>query len=80
MLIKETCHLWVARFLYVLFYEKLFSLTDYDAFKGTIFFYEKNGKRVSQFHMSTGENLLLSILNSLNIRIKDRTRIHIRLL
>lgn len=55
------------------FYEKLFSLTDYDAFKGTIFFYEKNGKRVSQFHMSTGENLLLSILNSLNIRIKDRT-------
>ena len=25
-MIKETCHLRVARFLYVLFYEKLFSI------------------------------------------------------
>ena len=26
MLIKETCHLWVARFCIYLFYEKLFSI------------------------------------------------------
>lgn len=54
------------------FYQKLSTLTDYDTFKGTIFFYEVDGKKVSQFHMSTGENLLISILNSLNIRIQDR--------
>ena len=39
---------------------------------GYIFFYEKNGKRISQFHMSTGENLLISILNSIFLRNKDR--------
>ena len=64
------------------FYEKLLILngdnvTSNDAaqgieFKGDIFYYQKYGKRVSQFHMSTGENLLISILNSLNIRNKER--------
>lgn len=39
---------------------------------GYVFYYEKKGKRVSQFHMSTGENLLISILNSLYIRNNDR--------
>lgn len=39
---------------------------------GFVFYYEKNGKWVSQFHMSTGENLLISILNSINIRNNDR--------
>ena len=30
-----------------------------------IFYYQKGEKRVSQFHMSTGENLMVSILNSI---------------
>lgn len=42
---------------------------------GSIFFYEKGGKRVSQYHMSTGENLLISVLNSLNIRNEDRANL-----
>lgn len=55
------------------YYEKLWMVSNhYDKFKGNIFFYEKNGKRISQFHMSTGENLLVSILNSLYIRNNDR--------
>ena len=55
------------------FYEKLWMVShNYDKFKGNIFFYEKNGKRISQFHMSTGENLLVSVLNSLYIRNNDR--------
>ena len=55
------------------FYEKIWLVSpNYMKFKGEIFFYEKNGKRISQFHMSTGENLLISILNSLYIRNNDR--------
>jgi energy-coupling factor transporter ATP-binding protein EcfA2 len=55
------------------FYEKLWLVSpNYEKFKGNIFFYEKKGKRISQFHMSTGENLLISILNSLYIRNNDR--------
>lgn len=42
---------------------------------GSIFFYEKGGKRISQYHMSTGENLLISVLNSLNIRNEDRANL-----
>ena len=59
------------------FYEKLWLVSpNYEKFKGNIFYYEKNGKRISQFHMSTGENLLISILNSLYIRKKDRANIN----
>jgi ABC-type molybdenum transport system ATPase subunit/photorepair protein PhrA len=55
------------------FYEKVWLVSrNYGKFKGNIFYYEKNGKRISQFHMSTGENLLISILNSLYIRNNDR--------
>lgn len=55
------------------FYETLWLVSpNYEKFKGDIFFYEKNGKRISQFHMSTGENLLISVLNSLYIRNNDR--------
>ena len=59
------------------FYEKLFKINNADAgpdiqFSGDIFYYEKDGKRVSQFHMSTGENLLISVLNSINLRNSDR--------
>lgn len=58
------------------FYEKLWMVShNYDKFKGSIFFYEKNGKRISQFHMSTGENLLVSVLNSLYIRNSDRANL-----
>lgn len=58
------------------FYPKLYKLTDYGNFKGDIFFYELEGKKISQFHMSTGENLLISILNSLYIRIQDRRNVN----
>lgn len=59
------------------FYEKLWMVPHhYEGFDGDIFYYEKNGKRVSQFHMSTGENLLISILNSLYIRNKDRASLN----
>lgn len=55
------------------FYEALWMVShDNRRFKRDIFYYEKNGKRISQFHMSTGENLLISILNSLYIRNNDR--------
>ena len=57
------------------FYKKLYKLTDYGSFKGDIFFYEVDNKKVSQFHMSTGENLLISILNSLAIRNKERNTV-----
>ena len=39
---------------------------------GTPFFYMRDGMRIHQAHMSTGENLLLSILHSLKMRIDDR--------
>ncbi|MDP3424352.1 MAG: AAA family ATPase [Burkholderiaceae bacterium] len=59
------------------FYEKLFQISNSDTgddiqFSGDIFYYEKGGRRVSQFHMSTGENLLVSILHSINLRNNDR--------
>ena len=59
------------------FYEKLYKVNPIQIrhigkFYGDIFYYEIQGKKVSQFHMSTGENLLISILNSLNIRNTDR--------
>lgn len=64
------------------FYEKLFSVNPGSIkhignFYGDIFYYEVKGKLVSQFHMSTGENLLITILNSLNIRNTDRTTLSI---
>ncbi|MBK3510453.1 ATP-dependent nuclease [Pseudomonas sp. MF6747] len=63
------------------FYEKLFKISNADAgpdiqFSGDIFYYEKDGRRVSQFHMSTGENLLVSILNSINFRNNDRANLN----
>ncbi|CAD5910032.1 ATP-dependent nuclease [Planktothrix agardhii] len=62
------------------FYEHLYKINNTDAgvhieFSGDIFYYQKNNKRVSQFHMSTGENLLISILNSINIRNSDRANL-----
>ena len=44
---------------------------------GTAFFYMKDGLRIHQAHMSTGENLLLSILHSLKMRIDDRGNLEI---
>lgn len=63
------------------FYDKLFSINNADAgpninFTGDIFYYQKSGRRVSQFHMSTGENLLISVLNSINIRNSDRANLN----
>lgn len=59
------------------FYEKVFILQGKDIetkfnFYRDIFYYQKGNKRVSQFHMSTGENLMVSILNSIYIRNNDR--------
>lgn len=63
------------------FYEALFKLNNRDAghqvsFTGDIFYYKKGTKRVSQFHMSTGENLLISVLNSLELRNNDRANLN----
>lgn len=44
---------------------------------GTPFFYIRDGLRIHQAHMSTGENLLLSILHSLKMRIDDRGDLNI---
>ena len=59
------------------FYEKLQQLDDKRrnqdiGLSGDLFFYQKGDRRVNQFHMSTGENLLISVLNSINIRNTDR--------
>ena len=64
------------------FYPKLFKVINSDLpntlnINGDIFYYEKDNKKISQFHMSTGENLLISILNSLSIRNSDRTTLNI---
>lgn len=63
------------------FYEKVFKVNNNDvdgdvSFSGNIYYYEKNGKRVSQFHMSTGENLLITVLNSINSRNSDRANLN----
>jgi hypothetical protein len=59
------------------YYDKILRLNNNDAgnivkFDGDVFYYQKGNKRVSQFHMSTGENLLISILNSIDKRNADR--------
>ena len=59
------------------FYDRLYSLNSKNSgglvnFDGDIFYYQKNEKRVSQFHMSTGENLLISVLNSIRMRNESR--------
>lgn len=53
-------------------YYKNLSFYEDENLKAPVFFYERNGKSISQFHMSTGENLLISILYSLFTRIQDR--------
>lgn len=62
------------------FYDKLLKLNGFKVrqtvkVNGDIFYYQKGVKRVSQFHMSTGENLLISVLNSINIRNSDRANL-----
>lgn len=59
------------------FYEKVFKtnsekLGDRFDFKGDLFYYQKGNWRVSQFHMSTGENLLISVLYAIDKRNKQR--------
>ncbi len=57
------------------YYEKLwFVANTYEKFDGTVFYYGRKDKFVSQFHMSTGENLLVGILNAIFLqnRIKER--------
>lgn len=57
------------------FYPQLYKLDANNlnlTIKGDIFYYQKLSRRVSQFHMSTGENLLVTVLNSMYIRNNDR--------
>ena len=59
------------------FYEKFYKTDEKTVgsafdFRGDLYYYTKGGKRVSQFHMSTGENLLVSILGSLFLRNSQR--------
>lgn len=57
------------------YYDHLYEVSrEYEGFNGSIFFYEKEGRLISQFHMSTGENLLISILNSLYIKNKEKKK------
>lgn len=62
------------------YYEKLFQISAREAgdefkFRGEIYFYERGGRRISQFHMSTGENLLVSVLHSIQLRNSDRANL-----
>ena len=58
------------------YYDKILKINSRAAnlteFNADIFYYQKGDKRVSQFHMSTGENLLISVLNSIHRRNSDR--------
>lgn len=59
------------------FYKELFKLSsivarDKYSFAGEPYFYKKGTKYIAQCYMSTGENLLTSILHSLNIRLCNR--------
>lgn len=52
------------------YYKELRKLSKrFYKFDGDLFFYQQGEKWISQFHMSTGENLLISLLNSLYLRI-----------
>ncbi len=58
------------------YYEQLWTIKEETARKcelwGIPYYYDRNGKRINPYHMSTGENLLVSILHSILIRINDR--------
>ena len=56
------------------YYDSILKLRQADAFglNGDMYYYQKAHTRVSQLHMSTGENLLLNILASLFKRNSDR--------
>ncbi len=63
------------------FYDRLLTIYRCDAktkyhFIGIPYFIEKNGRRVSQYHMSTGENLLITILHSILERTNDRKELN----
>lgn len=55
------------------YYEKLYVLNDKTSkemnLQRTPYYYDNKGALISQLNMSTGENLLLTILNSLEIRL-----------
>lgn len=54
------------------YYEELLVAKNLAGFDRDVFFYKKSERIINQFYMSTGENLLLSVLNSLHLRILDR--------
>ena len=60
------------------YYQKLFFLKYYEAKKLKLqrvpYFYENKGTLVSQLNMSAGENLLLTILSSIENRLKKQVR------
>lgn len=64
------------------YYEKLYRLpkdiaSDVYRLKSEPYYYERGGKRVGQIYMSTGENLLVSVLHSLNLRIENRADLNV---
>lgn len=61
------------------YYDKLFVLNKKkeEGFFGDVFYYQKNDRRVSQFYMSTGENLLIGILNSIYLKNSDRSNTNV---
>ena len=54
------------------FYNHVYLLSKkHKYYQSDLFFYEKNDKYVSQFHMSTGENLLITILDRVLNKINE---------
>jgi energy-coupling factor transporter ATP-binding protein EcfA2 len=64
------------------YYDHLYKIPKEIAHKkyywnGEPYFYEKSGKQVAQIFMSTGENLLVSVLHSLNLRFESRADLNV---
>jgi len=63
------------------YYDKVLKLDAKKArhyrFIGVPYFYERNGRRVGQLYMSTGENLLITVLHSILLRINDRANLSV---
>jgi predicted ATP-dependent endonuclease of OLD family len=57
------------------YFEELSFYKNRNLYKGDIFFYKKNGQLIDQFHMSTGENLLISIIANLYAQNQKRKEI-----
>jgi len=62
-------------------YPQLYTLSEDDSsgkygFKAPPYFYRRGGELIGKPQMSTGENLLISILHSIDLRIRDRGNVN----